>query len=104
MVFETRQRRPSDPVLVQRIHQGADLVHLPRQTRRFLAEIDQLTAPDAILVATLLIGDAFRHGAPPVTLSLAGLADRHCLRIEVTDQNGTTTWAEITVHDTGQTA
>jgi hypothetical protein len=39
--------------------------------------------PDAILVAVTLLSDAFRYGAPPVTLEIACCVDH--LRVEVTD-------------------
>jgi hypothetical protein len=121
MVSDARHQPASDYALVQRIDGGPDLVHLHQGVRIFLSEIDSLVAAEVILVAVLLVSDAFRYGVPPVILRLQFVADRSCLRIEVDDRRpfascsrprgyrarlldrlelsgkGTRTWVEIAV-------
>jgi hypothetical protein len=63
-----------------------DLVQLPQEARGFLTGLNKYLVADAVLLAVMLGGDAFRYGRPPVSVRLQRLADARCLRIEVEDR------------------
>jgi hypothetical protein len=75
----------SDYSVVLPIAGTPDLVQLPQEARGFLAGLDEHLVVNAVLVAVMLGGDAFRYGRPPVTLRLQRLPSDHCLWIEVED-------------------
>jgi len=85
MVNEQKHGPDGEQMHVQCIDGGQDLVCLRRNVRGFLSEIDKLVVSEAILVAVILVADAFRYGAPPVFLALQFAAGRRHLRIEVAD-------------------
>lgn len=74
----------SDLVVALPATGSPDLVCLPRAVRDFLAGLDGHRVAEAMLVATVLVGDAFRYGRPPVSLRLERTVGT-CLRIEVED-------------------
>jgi hypothetical protein len=78
-------RMDADRVLEQQIEAGPDLVHLHRDVLTFLSDIHEHAVTDAALVVVMLTGDAFRYGAPPVTLRLKRSPDDRSLRVEVDD-------------------
>ena len=80
-----QQPRLDTDVLEQQIEAGPDLVHLHRDVLLFLSDIHEHAVTDAALVVVMLTGDAFRYGAPPVTLRLRRSPDAKSLRVEVDD-------------------
>jgi len=84
-VVQRRRRKDDDRVLELQIEAGPDLVHLHRDVLVFLSDIHEHAVTDAALVVVMLTGDAFRYGAPPVTLRLRRSPDDLSLRVEVDD-------------------
>jgi hypothetical protein len=104
-----------------------DLGHVRQHVREFLSGVPENAVADAVLVVVMLTGDACRHGDPPITVRLRRVAAERRLRVEVNDQrrdpeepvgedyrsvildritdtrgvrhrdDGTTTWAEVTL-------
>jgi anti-sigma regulatory factor (Ser/Thr protein kinase) len=70
---------------------GAATSHLCSVRRDIREQLDRWgtgeLADDAALIVSELLGNAFRHGRPPVSLSLVldNHQDRPCVRIGVTD-------------------
>jgi hypothetical protein len=73
----------ADRVLERRVDSPSELRHLYLDVRGFLSDIVDHTVADAGLVVVMLVGDAHRHGAGPVTLRLRRSADSTRLRVEV---------------------
>jgi hypothetical protein len=100
-------RRPSgsDHILLLCVDGGRELVHLHQNVRAFLSGIDNLAAAETILVAVLLVGDAFQvddhqpfsSDSRPAGYR-AGLPDRLAsVRGLEPSAGGTRTWVEIAV-------
>lgn len=73
-----------DRVISQPIDGAPDMVHLRQEVLEFLSDVDENIVSDAVLVAIMLAGDAFRFGVRPVTLRLRRQDDSR-LRVEVED-------------------
>src|SRR5438094_579260 len=67
---DVQQRPNSDLVLVQPIEGSPNLVRLPPAVRSFLFGVERAMSAETILVAVVLVGEAFRYGTPPVWLRL----------------------------------
>jgi hypothetical protein len=72
-------------VLERQITDAPDLQHLHQDVRAFLADVTEGVIADTSLVVVMLVGDAHRYGAPPVTLRMRRDVDGQCLRVEVED-------------------
>jgi uncharacterized membrane protein YdfJ with MMPL/SSD domain len=79
----------TEPILEQRIHGAADLVHLHQDVRRVLPGIKVHVVTSVALAAVMLAGDALRYGALPVTLRIVRSSARPVVRIEVDDHRTT---------------
>ncbi len=73
----------ADRVLERQVDSPSELRHLYLDVRGFLSGIVDHTVADAGLVVVMLVGDAHRRGAGPVTLRLRRSADSTRLRVEV---------------------
>lgn len=60
-----------DEFVEQRIHNGAEVVHLSQKVRAFLGEVHHAVRLKVTLVAIVMVGYASRHTPDPVTLRLA---------------------------------
>jgi hypothetical protein len=84
-VEHTEPRATPDLVLERQITDAPDLQHLHQDVRAFLADMTESVIADTSLVVVMLVGDAHRYGAPPVTLRMRRDADGSSLRVEVED-------------------
>src|SRR2546421_5645990 len=72
-------------VLERTIAGGPDLQNLHHDVREVLADVRESVVADVALVVVMLVGDAHRYGAPPVTLRLRRDPEGSWLRVEVED-------------------
>jgi hypothetical protein len=85
-VDHTQPQVVSEPVLERQITDAPDLQHLHQDVRAFLADMTETVIADTALVVVMLVGDAHRYGAPPVTLRMRREAGGSSLRVEVEDR------------------
>jgi hypothetical protein len=85
-VDHTEPQVVPEPVLERKITDAPDLQNLHQDVRAFLADMTDGVIADTALVVVMLVGDAHRYGAPPVTLRMRRDPSGSHLRVEVEDR------------------